>query len=145
MVQSYLPAVANVASHEETWAPPGKYDWSCSSFGPAESTTQMANRLVQTDGSITFARWRQCALAHRQIDWFSHFGTPTGSVSILHNRPPLPPYNYPFPWGIWTPSNTIPWAHLSPQPKQNLDRFSCFWRVHYVTDWPTHRPCYLVR
>jgi len=73
MVQSYLPAVANVASHEETWAPPGKYDWSCSSFGPAESTTQMANRLVQTDGSITFARWRQCANRLVQPFWHTYW------------------------------------------------------------------------
>jgi len=26
---------------------------------------------------------------------------------------PLPTQNCPFPWGIWTPSNTIPWAHSS--------------------------------
>jgi len=24
------------------------------------------------------------------------------------------------------PSNTIPWAHSSPQPKRHLDRFSCY-------------------
>ena len=30
------------------------------------------------------------------------------------------------PQHSWTPSNTIPWAHLSPQPKRHLDRFGCF-------------------
>jgi len=28
------------------------------------------------------------------------------------------------------PSNTIPWAHLSTQPKRYLDRFSRFCRAH---------------
>jgi len=31
---------------------------------------------------------------------------------------------------IWTPSNTVPFAHLSPHPKRHLDRFSCFCRAH---------------
>ena len=30
-----------------TLAPPGEYDWTCASFGPAESTTHTANRSVQ--------------------------------------------------------------------------------------------------
>jgi len=34
-------------SHEGTLAPPGEYDWTCASCGPAESTTQTTNRLVQ--------------------------------------------------------------------------------------------------
>ena len=38
---------------------------------------------------------------------------------------PFPQY-CPFPWGVWTPSNTIPWALLSPQPKRYLDWFSRF-------------------
>jgi len=28
------------------------------------------------------------------------------TVPILYNGTSLPPKNYPFPWGIWTPSNT---------------------------------------
>ena len=39
------------------------------------------------------------------------------------------PQNCPFPRGIWTPSNTIPWAHRSPQTKRHLYRFS-----HFCTD-----------
>ena len=31
--------------------------------------------------------------------------------------------------GSGTPSNTIPWAHTSPQPKRNLDRFCRFYTV----------------
>jgi len=34
-------------SHVGTLAPPGKYDWTCASFGPPESTTQTANQSVQ--------------------------------------------------------------------------------------------------
>jgi len=34
------------------------------------------------------------------------------------------------------PSNTIPWAHPSPQPKWHLDRFSRFCRAHWC-DRPT--------
>ena len=31
---------------------------------------------------------------------------------------------------IWTQSNTVPWTHPSPNPKQHLDRFSRFCTVH---------------
>ena len=44
---SYSPGGANVPSHVGTLAPSGKYDWTCASFGPPESTTQRENRLVQ--------------------------------------------------------------------------------------------------
>jgi len=40
-VQSYSPGCANVPSHEGTLAPPGVYSWTCASFGPPESTTQI--------------------------------------------------------------------------------------------------------
>ena len=33
--------------HEGTLAPPAEYNWTCASFGPPGSTTQMANRPVQ--------------------------------------------------------------------------------------------------
>jgi len=47
--------------------------------------------------------------------------------------------NCPFPWGIWTPCNRayvvpwdiVAWAHQSPEPKRQLDRFS---RSCSVTD-----------
>ena len=42
------------------------------------------------------------------------------------------------------PSNTIPWAHQSPQPKWQLDRFSRFCRLASVTDLQTDRPRYSV-
>jgi len=38
--QSHLPSGANVPSHAGTLAPPSKYDWTCASFGPPESTTK---------------------------------------------------------------------------------------------------------
>ena len=47
MVQCYLTGDGNVFSHDGTLAPPGEYDWICASFGPLESTTQTANRLVK--------------------------------------------------------------------------------------------------
>ena len=49
------------------------------------------------------------------------------SVTIVYKgAATFPPYNYSFPWGTGTPSNRIPWAHLSPQPKRHLDRFTRF-------------------
>jgi len=41
----------------------------------------------------------------------------------LHG-PPFPSQNCLFPWGIWTPSNMISWAHLSPQPKWDLNWYT---------------------
>jgi len=92
MVQSYSPGCANVPSHMGALAPPGKYDWTSASFGPRESTTQTANRLVQP---------------------FLH--SSRQKVPILCNGWPLP-QDCSFSWGgIWTPSNSwflVPfWAH----------------------------------
>ena len=101
MVQLYSLGGASVPSHEGTWAQPGKYNLTYASLGPPKSTTQTANRSVQP---------------------FLH----SSRQSVGHV---LFPCNCPFAWGIWAPSNTIPWAHLSPQPKQHLDRFS-----HFSTD-----------
>jgi len=36
-----------VSFYKGTLAPPGEYDWTCSSFGPLESTTDTANGSVQ--------------------------------------------------------------------------------------------------
>ena len=47
MVQSYSPGGVNVPSHEDTLAQPGKYDLTCASFGPPESTTQTVNQSIQ--------------------------------------------------------------------------------------------------
>jgi len=54
-VHSYSPGGANVLSDKGTLAPPGKYDWTCVSFGKPETTTQMTNRslLWQTDRQTT--------------------------------------------------------------------------------------------
>jgi len=82
-----------------TLATPGEYDWTHAFFAPPKSIMQMANRSVQP---------------------FLH-----SSRQILYNRCPFP-QNCPFLWGIWTPSNTIPRAHPSPQSKRHLDWFSRF-------------------
>jgi len=47
MLRSYSLDGTNVPSYEGTLSPPGEYDWTCASFGPPESTTQMASRSVQ--------------------------------------------------------------------------------------------------
>jgi len=41
--QSYSPG----CTHEDTLAPPGKYDWTCASFSLPESTTKTASRSVK--------------------------------------------------------------------------------------------------
>jgi len=53
----------------------------------------------------------------------------------IYNGLPLSPQNCPFPWVIWSPSNT--WfigAHPRPQSKRHLDRFSHFAGLTSVTD-----------
>ena len=89
----------------------------------------------QTDGSIVFARWRQCAL-NGALLW-GHIGTtwwirlnlcfllptqvhkPNGKsttsaiftqLTVISTAMPghaFSPNNCPFAWGIWAPSNTI--------------------------------------
>jgi len=82
MVQSYSPGDGDVSSHEGILAPPGKYDWTCASFSPLESTTQTANRSVQP---------------------FLHSSRQKVPMPILYNGS-LSTRIAP-PWGIWTPFN----------------------------------------
>jgi len=73
-----------------------------------------------------------------QVDWFSRFCTAHGRKSPHFTMDAPIPQNWPFPCGIRTPSNTIPWAHLTPQAKWHLNQFSRFctddWRMSlYLT------------
>jgi len=40
------------------------------------------------------------------------------------------PQKCPFPWGIYTPSNTCSWTHSTQHPRLHLDRFSRFCTAH---------------
>ena len=52
--------------------------------------------------------------ASRSVQPFlDSFGQITAECPIIYNGTPLSPQNYPFPWGIWTPSNT--WFRESTQ------------------------------
>ena len=62
----------------------------------------------------------------QQIDRFSRFCTAHSRKSLYFIQWPLLSPNFPFTWGIWTPSNTIPWAHPSLQPNRHLNWFSRF-------------------
>jgi len=73
----------------------------------------------------------QSAQPKRQFDQFSSFCTAHGRKSLYFIMGNPSPKIGPSDEAIWTPSNTIPWAHPSPQPKQHLDRFSCFCRDNH--------------
>ena len=88
------------------------------SLGPSESSTQVASWSAQ----LFLHKWQ--------------------SIPILYNGQPFPPQNCPSSRGSGPPSNTILWAHPSPQPKLHLDQFSHFCGAHY-SDRLTDRPCYL--
>ena len=75
MVQWYSTGDGNVSLHKGTLAPPGEHDWTCASFGPLESTTDMANGSVQS---------------------FLH--SLRQKVPILYNGRPYPP-ELPLPMG----------------------------------------------
>jgi len=107
------------------------------------------------DGSVVFARWRQCAPHLKTcflgptrvqttngisiIQTFLH--SSRQNVPILYNRQPFPPQNCPFLWGIWTPIQyMLPWVHSSPQHKRHLDWFSRFCGAHYCHVRQTDRP-----
>jgi len=65
----------------------------------------------------------------RQSNRFTHFCTAHGRKCLRYNGRPYPQEFY-FPMGDLDPlSNTIPWAHESSEPKQDIDRFS-----HFCTD-----------
>jgi len=57
---------------------------------------------------------------------FSPFAQKTAECSYTLQWAPLSPKIAPSHGGSGLPSNTIPWAHPSPQPKQHVDRFSHF-------------------
>jgi len=87
------------------------------SLGPSEPSMQMASQLVHS---------------------FLH----SSSQSVtLYNGPPFPPNNCPFPWGIWTPSNTwflVPTQVLN--PNVILISWAVFAGLTAVTDRPIERP-----
>ena len=125
----------------------------------------------QMDGSITFARWYQCALPRGHIGatcWIrlnlcylrlTRVHNPNGksigsavpaqlmakSHDTLQWAAPSPLKIAPAYGGIWTPIwHMVACAHPNPQPKQHLDGSSIFAGLTSVTDRQTDRPCYSV-
>ena len=86
----------------------------------------------------------------RHLDRFSCFCTDDHRVSLYFTMScPSPPSKLPFPWGIWTPSNTWFLGLLSPQPKQDLDQFSHFFaqttaQCPYILQWDAPSPLKIV-
>jgi len=98
IVQCYSTDNSNVSSHEDTLAPPGKYNWICAFFGPLESTTQVANQLDKP-------------FLHSSLQ----------KVPTIYNGRPCPP-ELPLQMGDLDPHVTHDaLGHASPQPKQHLD------------------------
>ena len=92
------------------------------------------------DGSVVFARWRQCAshllnasigpresTTKRHLDRFSHFCTAHSKVSSGIPGHVFPLKNYTFAWGDLEPHlihDSL--SQPSPNPVRRLDRFSRF-------------------
>jgi len=122
--------------------------------------------LLQTDGSVIFARWRQ--RGHIGATWLIRLNlcllrptrvhNPNGKywsvqpyLHSLRQKVPILYNGRPFPKKLSLPigesemaSNTIPWAHPNPQPKHHLDRFSRFCTddhrvsLYFAWDAPFH-------
>jgi len=107
MVQLYSPGDANAPCHVGTLAPPGKYDWTCASFGPPESTTQTANRSAQPFLHSS----QQCVVRHVRA-------CPFPSILPLPTRYLDP---HPIHGSLSLPKPTL---------KRHLDRFSHFCTAH---------------
>jgi len=102
------------------------------------------------DGSVVFAKLRQCAphlvhasldplesISKRYLDRFSRFFPQvTANCPYTLRWAPFPFKIVPSRWGS-RPPYMLPWVHLSPQPKQQIDRFSRFCRAH-DRGRPTH-------
>jgi len=104
MVQLYSPDGGNVSSHNCTW-------WirlNLYTIRPTEVHDQNGKSVGLTVSAQLMAE------SAYTLQWA-----------------PLSTRIAPFHRRIWTPSNTIPWAHASPRPKRHLDRFS---RVLHT--WP---------
>jgi len=102
--------------------------------------------LPHMDGSVVFARSRQCAppsnicfLEDTPLSspngisiGSAAFCTAHGTESILFTKGrPFLPQNCPFAWVNLHPIYyMVPWAHMSPQPKWYLDWFSRFCRAY---------------
>jgi len=130
--------------------PPGKYNWTCASFGPLESTTQTANGSVQPflqssrqKVPILYPRLTHNALGpcmpttqtKRHLDQFSR-----DSVLILYNGSPVFPSKLPFSMGIWNPCNTWfigPTRVLNPNGKSIVS--AVFAGLTSVADWQSNR------
>jgi len=98
------------------------------------------------DGSIVFARLRQCAphlrrllpRAHptpypkRHLNRFRRFCTAHGRRPHYYTMGrPSPPQNCHSAWGIWTPFKyMLHWTHPTQLPKQHLDLFNLFCTAH---------------
>ena len=92
-----------------TWAfyQLGKYNWTCASFGPPESTTQTAQ--------------------------FSRFAQITVESPILYNGRRFPAKLAPSHGRMWTPiSVMIPWASLSRQWRCSASQDSCISSPFYL-------------
>jgi len=102
-----------------------------------------AASLPHTDGSIVFARWRQCAThllhpnryPHRTnvlpLCWVPLSISTTGHVWACPVPVPFGSQNCPFTHGALDfLQYAVPWANPSPYPKWHLDRFSCFCTAH---------------
>jgi len=110
-----------MSSHVGTLALPGKYDWTCASFGPPESTTQTANNSVQP---------------------FLY-----SSLQILYNGRPFPPKLSPHMGDLDTPSNTwflgpkrhLDWFSLFCTDDRRVFLYFTMWRHYPLKIAPSHR------
>jgi len=76
--------------------------------------------------NLCFLRPTRVHNPNSKFNRFSCFHTGDLRVSLHFTMGAHFPQNCPFPRGIWTPSNMIPWAHPSPQTKRHLYQFSRF-------------------
>jgi len=101
--------------------------------------------LPNTDGSIVFARLRQCEppcntcfLGPTRLHIAN--GILIDSAVFAQLTAECPCTYCPFRWGIGAPSKTwflgLTPSHPIPQPKRHIDRLSRFCRAHYC-DRPT--------
>ena len=112
MVQCHSTGDGNMSSQEGTLMPPGEYDWTCASFSPLKSTTEMANWSVQP----CLHRWPQ-------------------SVPILVCL--FPPQNCSFP--CWHLDLMVHWFTRVRNANGNLIVSAVFPGLTSVTDWQSDR------
>jgi len=132
-VLPYLRHLAIVFAMWRTLAPLGKYDWTCASFSPLESTTKMANGSVQP---FLHSLWHKVPILYNRRPYRPELPLPIGDLDLPCNTWCFGPMRAHNPNGISIGSAVF--ARVTADCPYAFQWFACFpvkcgiWQSHTV-------------